>query len=531
MGFRVTETTVNRKYKRIDLSDPIHRVYECPVCFNGKVRVEKSVFYGKCDLCGATLIDFVPLPHQEEYFLSDSVYKLLIGGYGSGKTTIACAADAHHALTVPNGKTLITAPTLQQMRVAVLPELNKFLPPWFLIGGGSKGNPPVYKLTNGHEIHVYASDDETKLRSINLTRFHIEEGSGVKRDVFNQLQARLRNSAAVIYDDDGIEVGGKFSGDISTNPEDSWIKDDFLFKSHKIHCSKSIDPKIYEPMMSLHREPLFETFISASFDNIMLPKGTIERISAGKGDRWKRKYLWCYLDSREGLVYGDVFNHLVEPFEIPKDWRRLGGYDPGIGDPTAVLFAAVDPKTSTIYVYDEYYVRDQTVSYHGAQLKPKIEGLTWLKPLAADPSVNKRSQETGMTYKSYFKQTTGITLNPVNNDLLFGIDKVRDYLYQGKLKIFNNLENFRNEVSNYAFPAPSEREKNVNLKPIDKDNHLMDALRYMIVQLPNNPGEFRPSYIQSELLSKTKAVSPMMGQTNSLHTNTSQRKVVLGFRR
>lgn len=530
MGFTVTETTVNRKYKRIDLADPMHRVYECPICYSGKVKVEKSVFYGRCDHCGATIIDFVPLPHQEEYFLSSSTYKLLIGGYGSGKTTIACAADAHHALTVPNGKTLITAPTLQQMKVAVLPELNKFLPPWFLVNGAPKGNPPVYTLTNGHEIHIYASDDETKIRSINLTRFHIEEGSGVKRNIFDQLQARLRNNAAVIYDEFGVEVGGKFGGDISTNPEDSWIKDDFLFKSHKVHCSDSIDPAVYETLMSYDREPLFETFISASFDNIMLPKGTIERISAGKSERWKRKYLWCYLDSREGLVYPDLHKHYVEPFDIPDHWKRLAGYDPGIGDPTAVVLAAVDPRSSTIYVYDEYYVRDQTISYHGKHLKPKIEKYHWLKPIASDPSVNKRSQETGITYKAYFKQVTGITLNPVNNDLLFGIDKVRDYIYQGKIKFFNNLQNFRNEASNYAFPNPLEREKNVNVKPIDKDNHLMDALRYMIMSLPNNPGEFRPSYIQAELLQKSRAVSPMQG-INSGNSVPNARKAVLGFRR
>ena len=189
MSFNVIEKEVEKKLKRIELENPTHKVYQCPICGNGKVHVENSVFYGKCDQCGATVLDFVPLDHQAEYFLSDATYKLLIGGYGSGKTTIACFADAYHALTTPNGKTLITAPTLQQMRVAVLPELEKFLPPWFLKDGRPKGNPPIYRLTNGHEIHVYPSDNEQKIRSINLTRFHIEEGSGVPKNIFDQLQA------------------------------------------------------------------------------------------------------------------------------------------------------------------------------------------------------------------------------------------------------------------------------------------------------------------------------------------------------
>ena len=531
MPFHVQEILLNKKYKRIDLEDPLYRVYECPICGNGKVHIEKSVFYGRCNQCNATVIDFVPLPHQEDYFVSTTTYKLLIGGYGSGKTTIACAADAEHALTTPNGKTLITAPTLQQMRVAVLPELERFLPPWFLVGGKSKGNPPVYTLTNGHEIHVYPSDNEQKIRSINLTRFHIEEGSGVPKNIFDQLQARLRNSAAVIYDEHGYEIGNKFSGDISTNPEDGWIKDDFLLKSNKLNGSRSVDISVYLPHMSSKREPLFETFVSASFDNTMLPRGTIERISAGKSERWKRKYLWCYLDAREGLVYPDIFKHLVEPFDIPNTWKRIGGYDPGISDPTATLIGAIDPSTNIIYFYDEYYVRDQTISYHGDRLKPRIEKYQWYKPLSSDPSVNKRSQETGISYKSYFKQVTGITLNPVNNDLLFGIDKVRDYLYQGKIKFFNNLEYFKKEAQLYSFPSADEKDKNVNNKPIDKDNHLMDCLRYCIVPLPNNPGDFKPSFIQSELL-KDKRVYEGFRKTDEQHIPKKEyNKVVIGFRR
>lgn len=504
MSYSVTEIEKKQKVRRVDLENTSHRVYECPVCGGGKVHIDNSVFYGLCDRCGATMFDFEPLPHQMEYFLSDATYKLLIGGYGSGKTTISCFDDAYHALTVPNARVLVTAPTLQQMRVAVLPELNKFIPPWFLVGGRPKGNPPVYKFLNGSEIHVYASDDEQKIRSINLTRFHIEEGSGVPKPVFDQLQARLRNNAASVYDDKGREIGNKFSGVISTNPEDAWIKDDFLLKSSRLHGSKSIDLSIYEPLMHHERVPMFETFISASYDNIMLPRGTIERISAGKDERWKRKYLLSMLDAREGLVYPDIHKHFVEPFEIPKSWKRIGGYDPGISDPTATLIGAIDPKTNIIYFYFEYYVRDQAISYHGQKLSPHILHYNWYRPLSADPSVKKRSQETGQSYRAYFKQATGITLNPVDNDLLRGIDKVRDYLHLGRIKFFNNLLEFKRETSIYAFLQPSDRNfTNTNNKPIDRDNHLMDCLRYAIVELPEDPNKFNTAYIQDEVWSST----------------------------
>lgn len=447
----------------------------------------------------------------------------------SGKTTVACYETAYHALTTPNGATLLTAPTLQQMKEAILPELNKFLPPWFLEDGRAKGNPPVYTLTNGHRILVYPSNEEQKIRSLNLTRFHIEEGSGVEYAIFSQLQTRLRSHAGIVRDSKGREIGNKFSGIVSTNPEISWVLDDFLLKCKKINGTKHTNLEPYEKIMHSKREDEFEAFISTSFDNTMLPRGTIERISAGKDDRWKRKYLYSILDQREGLVYPDMPNHYVEPFHIPHHWKRIAGYDPGTADPTAMLIGAIDPTTNIIYFYHEYYVTDQTIPYHAEKLNPYIKPYQWLKPIQADPSVRKRSAESGQTYASYFKKLTGITLSPANNDILLGIDKVRTYLYKGRIKIFNNLENFKREASLYQFPSIEERDRNTNNKPIDKYNHLMDCLRYVIVGLPENPDQFTPVYLQSDALKKE--VYSAFGVGTMENTGKDYKKVVYGFRR
>lgn len=533
MAISVTEKVLDSRLDRIDTTNQTHRVYTCPVCKMGRVDVERSVYYGKCDRCDATLIDFVPLPHQEDFLKSTTTYKLLIGGFGSGKTTVACFETAHHALSTPHGKTLITAPTLQQMKEAVLPELEKFIPPWFLEGGKPKGNPPKYTLFNGHEILVYASDEEQKMRSMNLTRFHIEEGSGVDHAIFNQLQTRLRSHAGKVFDENGVEIGDKFSGVISTNPEDGWIKEDFLFKSSKLNGSKHADLEAYAPLMAPKREESFETFISTSFDNTMLPRGTIERISAGKDDRWRRKYLYSILDQREGLVYADAFKHFVEPFHIPHTWKRVAGYDPGTSDPTAMIIGAINPTTDVIYFYDEYYVTDQTIPYHADRLKPRINPFIWYKPIQADPSVNRRNSESLMTYRSYFKQLTGITLQPANNDILLGIDKVRTYIYKGKVKFFNNLVHLRKELSLYSFTPIGARDRNTNNKPIDRHNHLMDALRYCIVGLPENPDEFRASVGWADV-GKNHSVSGF-GQKEpddmpTLRNVENKSRVVMGFR-
>ena len=502
MGIRDTNLTINQYVKKLDRSDKSATYYACPKCATGEVRVDNAVFYGRCNECNATIVNYVPEEHQEAFHMSRHTYRMLIGGFASGKTTAAVAEDALHVLSIPNSTFLITAPTLQQVREAVLPELEKFIPPWFIIGGKCTGNPPVYHLINGAKILIYASDDETKIRSLNLTGFHIEEGSGVKPTVFHQLQTRLRSKAAIIYNEDGREVGNRFMGIISTNPEDAWIKDQFLLRSDIIVGSKTADVSMYERLRYPveERAPSYASFVSTSFDNRYLPIGTIERISAGRDERWKRKYLYSVLDTREGLVYPSIFDHFEEPFPVPDTWKRIIGYDPGIGDPTASLLCAIDPKTNIIHCYDEYYKEDGSITEHGKTLVPMIKPYELAYPIQADPSVRNRSNQTGHTYKGYFKTVTGLLLKEANNDILYGIEKVKDYLYEGRIKFFNNLVFFKLEASKYKFPTVKVTSGTNTNKPVDKDNHLMDCLRYLVSPLPRNPIDFKGVAVQKDVL-------------------------------
>ena len=108
-------------------------------------------------------------------------------------------------------------------------------------------------------------------------------------------------------------------------------------------------------------------------------------------------------------------------------------------------------------------------------LEKHTKGLNFLNSIQADPSVRKRNDRDGISYADYFYQLSKINLEPANNDILFGIEKVRDYLNAGKLKIFSNCTNFKKEASNYMYK--DGKKQNANDKPIDKWNHLMAALR------------------------------------------------------
>lgn len=465
----------------VRFDDDGYKIYVCPLC-GGEIKIHESVFYGRCSACLATLLDYKPAPHQVAFHKSKAKFRLNIGGYGSGKTTMDAAEIACHALSVANGRTLITAQSLQQVREAVLPELEKFLPPWFFAKPPVKTPLPKYTLTNGHEIIVYASNDEEKIRSLNLTAFWIVEASGVDYKIFTQLQTRLRNRAAVIKDKEGYEVEHKFMGIVESNPEEGWIRDEFLLRSGKIYASEHVNTDAYDKMKTKKPEAAYHTFLSATVDNKYLPKTFVPDMCVGKSPKWIRKYIYCYLEVKEGTVYPEYVDNIVDPFPIPDNWVRIYGFDKGWSDATCLACGAIDPYKGICYIYDEYYERQQPLTYHARRVAEKTDNTLKYKPIQADPTVRNKSDRDGVSYQDYFYKVSGVWLEEGNNNIQDGIDKVRDMMYMGKLKFFSSCVNMKDEAGNYVWKKDKEGlQQDV---PVDRNNHLMDALRYLCMALP-----------------------------------------------
>lgn len=105
-----------------------------------------------------------------------------------------------------------------------------------------------------------------------------------------------------------------------------------------------------------------------------------------------------------------------------------------------------------------------------------------------DPSADKRSKTTGRTYKQQMQLEHGIVTKKAINNIEDGIQRVKNLMYAGKIVFFNSLKETLREGCEYRYPTLEERNKNKNLgeKPLDKDNHLMDCLRYICQELPYN---------------------------------------------
>lgn len=460
------------------------KIYKCPYCGGGEITIHKNSkhHYGYCDTCGVAYIDYEPLPHQRDFHNSRAKLKLCVGGMGSAKSRAGVMEIIDHALTVTNGRTIMFAQTLKQLSKAILPIFDEYLPRKFVKKWTDTKTDISISLTNGHEIIGFASDDEEKIRSLDITAFLIEEASGISPSIYQECLRRLRNTAGVI---NGVP---HFEGIIISNPAQGYIRD-LIFQSSKLYGSKSI-----EKTVSMYKDrikkpnPDLETFLSSSRDNPYLPEGFVQSVENSLTPEQARLYIDCIIEYAEGAVYPNILTMVEDDIEIPKDWEVYLAHDPGINDPAAILMGAIDPDTGVVHFFREYYERDKVSSQVAEAFYKMTADIApgMLHTPLIDPAANKRSQIIPRTYKQQMQLEHGIVFKTANNALEDGIQKTKNMMYNGKVRFFRSLKYTLWEGCEYRYPTMEERSKNKNLgeKPLDKNNHLMDCLRYICQEIP-----------------------------------------------
>lgn len=166
-----------------------------------------------------------------------------------------------------------------------------------------------------------------------------------------------------------------------------------------------------------------------------------------------------------GIESGQVFeNYTVEDLTdlIPTFANRYFGCDFGVNDPNALCCIDIELGQKKLYIYDEYY-----------------KGNITLDTLSEE--VGKRIGKSFVTCDTAGKQNIlelndrGIWALPATK----GPDSIRHgimWLQGFDIIIHKDCVNFINEISTYVWDT--DKSGNLLDKPVDRDNHLMDALRY-----------------------------------------------------
>lgn len=228
-------------------------------------------------------------------------------------------------------------------------------------------------------------------------------------------------------------------------------------------------------------------------DNPFLSQAEIDALTETLSESELESRRYGKFMGANGLVYGEFDEniHVIEPFNVPKEWQDNISIDPGLNNPLSAHFYAVD-YDDNVYVIAEHYEAKKDVLYHSKKLKEIADALDWHRGsngmLCAliDSAATQRTLASEKSVVDLFYDN-GILVNPkVNKDLFSGISRVKSYLKnaEGKSKIFifKTCTNLIREIKGYFWGKGDV--------PVKRDDHALDELRYYIMSRPEKPGLF-----------------------------------------
>ena len=451
--------------------------------------------------CNTFYNSYAPQEHQAEVHMDEHRFIGNFGGYGSGKTLTTQEELYKHVFLTPSGNSMVGANVTSQYEQTLKRDIEVDIPKAFVsVVNTQKG---YWDFINGHRIMFRPYDDPDKLRSYNLTFFVILEASEVKEQAFTQLKTRLRNLAATkpFYDEEGKVVydvaknGVKIpriqydwcKGIIESNPDAGWIKSSVLMVSDKISKHGEILDK-YELLLEA-QDVAISSHVTATSANEFLPPNFIAVNTKNKPMWWTQRYIYGSFIYAEGLVYPSAYK-IVEPwFEIDKRWKRILAYDYGLSDDSVFLLGAIDEEKNLLHIYKEIRSNDRNIEqlaqlFHQATNDIPVGG--WVCQPIIDPKSGPKRDYDKKTLSDHFLDY-GISFQPGQVNVDARIFRLNTYIESGRLRIMDNCPHLIKELKEYKFKADESQQAGYTGKPEDKNNHGINALEWITMELPADP--------------------------------------------
>jgi hypothetical protein len=238
-------------------------------------------------------------------------------------------------------------------------------------------------------------------------------------------------------------------------------------------------------------------------DNPHLDRTTMQRVLAGLSDEERQARKSGRFVAFAGLIYPEFSTKVhVRPAiqEVPPGVEVFCGIDPGIRHMCAVVYAYLDHE-DTMVVFDEIGLQGATVREVCREIQ--LRNLRWgtkkpdgkIIPLlprwyVIDPASRNRANQTGRSDQQEFADN-GVYTIPGQNDVRAGINRVKERLQaspDAKLVVTANCSELLSEFKKYRWTRENGRSENeARDVPVKKDDHLLDALRYVCAQRPLVP--------------------------------------------
>ncbi|MDA0990627.1 MAG: terminase [Verrucomicrobia bacterium] len=393
---------------------------------------------------------------------------LLEGGYQTGKTYAAlsklhallCKYPNCHALMVRQTRNSLLGSAVVTYEKKILPSPPSSSGPIVKYGGE---RPEFYIYPNGSKLIVGGLDDADKYLSAEYDYIYVNQAEEITLDSWEKLCGRATGRA-------GNAPYAQVIADCNPGPPHHW-----LLKRQSIRRYRT----------ELRDNPTLYNHETGEWTEA--GKLAIERLQSLTGLRYKRGFqgLWA---GAEGQIYDfDDLTHYIDPFPIPKAWRKIRVVDFGYTNPFVCQWWAIDPD-DRMYLYREIYHTKRTVRVHAEQINALSAGEEYEVTIADHDAEDRATlHESGIyTYPAEKAVTLGI--ERVQERLkLTGDGRPRLYVMRGSLvEVDLSLEesfkptNIVGEFGGYVWqPTPDGRPNKDT--PLKINDHSMDACRYAVM--------------------------------------------------
>jgi len=476
---------------------------------------------------------------QDRFLHSMAKVQIYGGGFGNGKTTAAVIKALQLADKYPGSTGLISRSTYPKLNDTIRKEFLKWCPPtWIVSFAVGQNGDNICHLKNGTTIYFrYIAQQGTKTESSSSNLLsatfdwvivdQVEDPEITHKD-FLDLFGRLRGRARYTGDDVAMPVTGPRWMMLTCNPTGNWVYTKLVrplvqYKATGIItddliCVRDVDRK---PVLTHDGKArlLIEVIEGSTYElrHVHEAEGgdfiqTLETMYSGQQ---RDRFLLGKWVAYEGLVYPqyDATVHLLQEGELhalldgytethyQTNW--IESYDYGQAQPSCYMLGFVTPEQHVI-ICDGFYRKEMSIDEQVSAIRRIRQDwcvdLDEMHKVQADPSifgrktVNRRT--VGKTVADMFKEDN-IYMKRGNSDINNGVVKVGAYLninrqllhpikrVAGSPRLFVNakLDWWTDEVAGYFWQQSTSGER-ID-KPIDRNDHAMDATKYLLSEMPD----------------------------------------------
>jgi phage terminase large subunit len=305
----------------------------------------------------------------------------------------------------------------------------------------------VITCENGYQILFAGCDDAEKLKSITpgkgvLTDIWYEEATEADPADLKQLEKRLRG--------------------LSKYPKRITLSFNPIIQTHWIY-KKYFECKWVEGSFS-YREPGVSILKTTYKDNKFLSPDDIAALE-NETDKY---YYEVYSLGNWGCLGGLIFKNWSQ-MDLSEEVEGFDNFYNGLdfgfaNDPAAMVRLHWSKKSNTIYVVDELYAKELTNDVLAYEVKQKCgKEVVWCD--SAEPKSIMELCQHGVT---------AIKAKKGKDSVNFGIQ----WLQQQRIVVDLKCQNMINELSQYKWKE--DKDGTTVPIPVDRNNHLIDSMRYCL---------------------------------------------------